>query len=98
MVRDVDLKDLTNTKLRKLLEAIKSDDQYILKDNGKPRAVLLSFDDLELLKNAKANKEKGWENLFENLEQVHALSPNVSVEQVHKDVAEAIRAVRQARH
>ena len=95
MVKDVDLKDLTNTKLRNLLKSIKSDDQYILKENGKPRAVLLSLDDLEVLKRAKANKEKAWENLFANLKQVHALNPNVSEEQVHKDVAEAIRAVRQ---
>ena len=95
MVKNVDLKDLTNTKLRKILDAITSEDQYILKDNGKPRAVLLSLDDLELLKRAKADKEKAWENIFKTIKEVHDLNPNISAEEVDADVDQATKEVRQ---
>ena len=98
MVRDVDLKDLTNTKLRKLLDNIKeSDDQFILKDNGQPIAAILSIDDLELLKKAKTDKEKAWQNIFKTIKEVHDLNPNVSAEEVDADVDQAIKEVRQGR-
>jgi PHD/YefM family antitoxin component YafN of YafNO toxin-antitoxin module len=97
MVKAVDLKDLTDaSRFRRLLEDIKKgEDQYILKDNGQPQAALLSLDDLELLEKAKADKEHAWQDLLENLKEVQALNPDVSEQQVHVDVDDAIRAVRQ---
>ena len=97
MEKDIDLKDLTNSeRIRQVLEDIKNGaDRYIVKDDGQPQAVLLSLDDLALLKEAKANKKKAWDRLFKHLEQLYARNPGVSEEQVHADVEDAIRAVRQ---
>lgn len=97
MVKNVELQDISDAdRFRQLLNDIsKSEDQYILKDNGQPLAALLSLSDLEVLKQAKQNKQKAWDLLFENLEKIHARNPDVSEEQVHADVEEAIRAVRQ---
>ncbi len=97
MIKNIDLKDLADAEsLRQVLARIKKgEDQYILKDNDQPQAALLSLEDLELLKQAKENKQKAWDRLFENLEKVHARNPDVSEEQVHSDVEEAIRAIRQ---
>ncbi len=96
MVRDIDLKDLTNTKnLRQVLDRIKKgEDLYILKDNDQPQAALLSLEDLELLKKAKVLKERTWDDLFKNLERVHAKNRQFSAEEVQDDVAEAIKEVR----
>ena len=97
MEKTIDIKDLTNAdSIRLLIAQLKNGkDQYILKDNGQPQAALLSLDDLALLKQAQQNKQKAWDRLFENLEKVHARNPDVSEEQVHADVEEAIRAIRQ---
>ena len=96
MVKNIELKDLVDAnRFRQVLEEIKkSDDQYILKDNGHPQAALLSLDDLELLKKAKLLKERTWDDLFKNVGQVHARNKQFSAEEVQADVAEAIKEVR----
>jgi PHD/YefM family antitoxin component YafN of YafNO toxin-antitoxin module len=98
MVRNIEVKDLINAdSLRQLLQDMKeSEDQYILKDKGQPQAALLSLDDLELLQKARLLKERTWENLFENLERVHARNMNFSAEEVEADVDAAIKEVRRA--
>lgn len=97
MEKDVDLKDLCNAdRIRQLLEEIKNGtDHYVLKDNGQPVGALTSLSDIELLKSTKANREKVWDSLFAHLDERHARNPDISEEQVHADVEEAIRAVRQ---
>ncbi len=97
MEKEIDLKDLTNAdSIRQLIARLTNGkDQYIVKDNGQPQAALLSLDDFELLKQARQNKQKAWDRLFQNLEKVQARNPDVSEEQVHADVKEAIQAIRQ---
>ena len=99
MVKDIDLKDLTDVDyIHQLLDRLNHEnDQYILKENGTPRAALLSLDDFKRLEQAKADKEKAWQDLFATLDKVHALNPNVSEKEVHADVAAAIRAIRRER-
>lgn len=100
MVKEVDLKDLADIDhIRHILDMIKKgEDEYILKDNGQPQAALLSLEDLEVLKRAKADKENAWQDLFATLERVHALNPQVSPEEVDADVDDAIREIRQGRN
>lgn len=50
--------------------------------------------DIDLKEKAKVDKEQAWQDLFENLEEVHALNPDVSEREVHADVAAAIRSIR----
>ena len=96
MVKQINLTDLANPDyVRQLFAQLKnSEDQYIVKDNGQPQAALLSLDDLELLKKAKILKERTWDGLFKNLEQVHAKNMQFSAEEVDADVDEAIKEVR----
>jgi len=96
MIKEIDLQDLTNTDdIRQLIDHLKSSqDQYILKENGEPLAALLSLEDFELLQKANIDKEAAWQDLFENLNEVHSLNPDVSEKEVHADVAAAIRAIR----
>jgi len=99
MEKDVDLKELADVDhFRQILDAItRGDDQYIVNDNGQPKAALLPLDALDALKRAKANKETAWQSLFATLDRVHAMNPNVSPEEVDADVDEAIRAIRQGK-
>ncbi|MCI0442327.1 type II toxin-antitoxin system Phd/YefM family antitoxin [bacterium] len=96
MVKELEVKELNDADyLRRVLNRIKSDgDQFILKENGQPEAALLSVDDWELLKKVKADKEKSWEELFENIKEVHALNAGFSAEEVEADVDEAIQELR----
>jgi hypothetical protein len=96
MEKDIKLKELTDAaRLRQILDDITvGDDQYILNDNGEPRAAILSLDHLDLLKRAQANKEKSWANLFATLARVHAMNPNASPQEIDADVDEAIHEIR----
>jgi len=96
MVKHIDLKDLADVDyIHQLLDRLNhGNDQYILKENGTPRAALLSLDDFKRLEQAKVDKQKVWQDLFATLDEVHALNPNVSEKEVHADVATAIRAIR----
>lgn len=99
MVKDIDVKALADTRrLRQLLERIKRrGDRYILKEDGQPKAALLSLEDLEFLEKAKADEEKRWDALFKGLRKVHSQNVHVSAEEVDADVDEVIQAVRQSR-
>jgi len=99
MVQEVEVKALSDVgSLRQVLQRVKQHgDQYILKENGEPEAVLLSMDDLELLKRAKADKQKAWDSLFATLRSVHARNAHFSAEEVEADVDAAIKEIRQGR-
>ncbi len=97
MEKDVDLNDLRDPRrFRQVLEDIDNGtDHYIVKDHGHPKAALMPLADLRLLKYAKADKDKAWENIFKILDSNHARNPDVSEEEVHALVAEAIQATRE---
>ena len=88
MVKDINLADLANLDyVRQLFVELKnSQDQYIVKDNGQPQAALLSLEDLEILENAKQDKDKAWEKLFADLKSVHERNKHFSPEEVDADV------------
>ena len=97
MEKDVDVNDLQDAKrFSEVLENIDNGtDHYIIKDNGQAKAALLSLADLILLKHTKAAKQKAWDRLFKILDRNHARNPDVSENEVHALVAEAIQATRQ---
>jgi hypothetical protein len=98
MTKDIDLKDLTVNYLHQLLEhRNRGDARFILKENGTPRAALLSVEDFKLFEQARMDKKQTWDDLLENLKTVHALNPTVSEKKVHTDVAAAIQAIRRER-
>ena len=99
MVRNIELKDLSS--LDDVFQLIKNlkpgEDQFVLNEDGEPKAALLSVQDLELLQNAKQNKKEALKELFSTLDAVHERNAHIPEEEVHADVAEAIAAVRQER-
>jgi hypothetical protein len=96
MVKIIDIGDLTDVKcLRQVLDDIRRNEhEYILEENGQPRAALLSLDDLELLQKARILKDRTWDDLFENLERVHARNMSFSADEVEADIDEAIKELR----
>lgn len=99
MVRNIELKDLSS--LDDVLQLIKSlkpgEDQFLLNEDGQPKAALLSVQDLELLKSAKQNKKEALKELFSTMDAVHAHNAHIPEVEVQADVAEAIAAVRRER-
>ncbi len=98
MVQELDVNELADAnQLREILARVhNAGDQYILKENGQRRAALLSVEDLELFKRMQAARERAWDDFFENLDEIHALSPRFPVEEVEADVDAAIQEVRRA--
>ena len=96
MVRNIELKDLNSIDdVFRLIESLKpGEDQFVLNEDGQPKAALLSVQDLELLQSAKQNKKEALAGLFSTMDAVHARNADIPEEQVHADVAEAITAAR----
>jgi len=95
-IKNVMLKDIMNSvRFRQILDDIKiSGDQYLVKENNEALAVLLPMGDWELLKQARDRKDEAWEDLLQNLEEVHAMNQNASAQEIDADVDQAIQAIR----
>jgi PHD/YefM family antitoxin component YafN of YafNO toxin-antitoxin module len=99
MVKQLDIETLLDaSSLRDVIQRVKLDgDQYILKDNGKPEASLLSIEDFGLLQRMSAVKARAWDDFFENLKEVHAHNAGYSAAEVEVDVDAAIQEICQAK-
>lgn len=96
MIQELDVKDLADVAaLHNVLGRIrKGRAQFVLKENDKPVAMLLSFDEVE---QRKKDKEKAWRDLFQVMDKVHAANAHFSAEEVEADVDASIQELRQAR-
>lgn len=99
MVKTVSL-EVAQKALRRLLEEVKSDkDQYVIQENDRPVAVLVSLMEYQAflqMRSHPSKKEIAYQDLIALLEEVHARNAQFTEEEVERDVWEAIQAVRQS--
>lgn len=69
-------------------------DRYVVVQNHHPVAVILSPDEYQMFVESQREKEHAWRELFSVMDEVHAQNARFTEEEVHRDIEEAIRAVR----
>ncbi len=69
----------------------KKETRIVVEDEGEPVAALVSPDDLDQLKRLDSYREDPWRVIDE----IHARNLDKTAEEVERDVAEAIAAVRE---
>ena len=97
MVKTIDVKKTTKGKLIELLRKLprQKDHQYLLQENGKPLAVLIS--QVEYERYQQEQRLKAAEELRRLLEErQNKMNHSFSEEEVERDVLEAIHEVRRS--
>ncbi len=95
MVKTINLKKTTKSELVELIHKLKrrKDDQYLLQENGKPLAVLISQAEYERYR--EEQRLKGVERLQKLMSEIHPQIPqDISEEEVEREVVEAIHEMR----
>jgi len=95
MVKTIDVNKTTKGKLIELLRKLprQKDHQYLLQENGKPLAVLIS--QMEYEHYQQEQRLKAAEELKKVMARIHEHVPqDVSEEEVEKEVIEAIHEMR----
>ena len=95
MYKTIDIKRTTKKELIELIRKLKrqKDDHYILQENGKPLAVVISGAEYEEL--IEERRKKAAEELRKFLAGIHAkVDMSGSDEEVEKEIIEAIHELR----
>ena len=95
MVETIDVKKTTKGKLIELLRKLRrqKDRQYLLQENGKPLAVLIS--QVEYERYQQEQRQKAVEGLRKVMSEIHAKVPqDMTEEEVEKEIIDAIHEMR----
>lgn len=95
MVKTIDVNKTTKGKLIELLRKLprQKDHQYLLQENGKPLAVLISQVEYERYQHEQ--KQKAVEGLRKVMSEIHANVPqDMTEEEVEKEIIDAIHEMR----